>query len=207
MLTLVPARGGSKRIPRKNLRPLAGIPLLLWTLIPFRAYNPVVSTNDPEILNLSRRYGFDVIGRPSSLASDDASSADVALHALKQRGEDVVMLLQPTSPFRDAKTVESAISMFKILDRPVATFKDAPHVFHNRKPVSDAEAPTGSCYVIHKRDLGDTFLPENYACVPDTVLGSIDIDTEEDWKLAEIVAQAQVGKLKEMMLARAGWTG
>jgi CMP-N,N'-diacetyllegionaminic acid synthase len=207
MLTLVPARGGSKRIPRKNLRPLAGIPLLLWTLIPFRSYNPVVSSDDPEILGLAERNGFDVIERPAALAGDDASSAAVALHAMEQTGEDVVMLLQPTSPFRSARTVESAISLFKVIGKPVATFKDAPHVFQHRKPVSDAEAPTGSCYVINKRDLGDTFLPENYACVPDTVLGAIDIDTEEDWKLAEIVAQAHVGKLKEMMLARAGWTG
>jgi CMP-N,N'-diacetyllegionaminic acid synthase len=207
MLTLVPARGGSKRIPRKNLRPLAGIPLLLWTLIPFRSYNPVVSSDDPEILGLAERNGFDVIERPAALSGDDASSAAVALHAMEQAGEDVVMLLQPTSPFRSERTVESAISLFKVIGKPVATFKDAPHVFQHRKPVSDAEAPTGSCYVIHKRDLGDTFLPENYACVPDTVLGSIDIDTEEDWKLAEMVAQAHVGKLKGMMLARAGWTG
>ncbi len=207
MLTLVPARGGSKRIPRKNLRPLAGIPLLLWTLIPFRSYNPVVSSDDQNILDLAARYGFGVVERPAALASDEASSADVAIHALEQRGDDTVMLLQPTSPFRSERTVESALSLFKVIGKPVATFRDAPHVFQHRKPVSDAEAPTGSCYVIHKRDLGCTFLPENYACVPDTVLGSIDIDTEEDWQLAEMVAQAQVGKLKEMMLARAGWTG
>lgn len=207
MLTLVPARGGSKRIPRKNIRPLAGIPLLLWTLVPFRSYNPVVSSDDPEILDLAERNGFCVVDRPDELAGDETSSSAVALHALEQRSEDVVMLLQPTSPFRSAVTVESALSLFKILDRPVATFKDAPHVFQHRKPLSGVEAPTGSCYIIHKRDLGDTFLPETYARVPDTVLGSIDIDTEEDWQLAEVVAQAHVGKLKDMMLARAGWTG
>jgi CMP-N,N'-diacetyllegionaminic acid synthase len=207
MLTLVPARGGSKRIPRKNIRPLAGIPLLLWTLIPFRSYNPVVSSDDPEILDLAKQHGFGVIERPAELASDEASSAAVAMHALEQRGEDVVLLLQPTSPFRSARTVESAISLFKVVEKPVATFRDAPHVFQHRKPVSDAEAPTGNCYIIHRRDLVDTFLPETYACVPDTVLGAIDIDTEEDWQLAQVVAQANVGKLKDMMLARAGWTG
>jgi CMP-N-acetylneuraminic acid synthetase len=207
MLTLVPARGGSKRIPRKNLRPLAGIPLLLWTLIPFRSYHPVVSSDDPEILDLARRYGFDVIERPAALAGDEASSAAVAVHALEWRGEDVVMLLQPTSPFRSERTVESAIDLFNLIGRPVATFKEAPHVFQHSKPVHDAEAPTGSCYVIHRRDLADTFLPGNYACVQDTVLGSIDIDTEEDWRLAEMVAQHHVGKLKEMMVVHAGWTG
>jgi CMP-N-acetylneuraminic acid synthetase len=207
MLTLVPARGGSKRIPRKNLRPLAGIPLLLWTLIPFRLYDPVVSSDDPEILDLARKHGFGVIERPAELASDEASSAAVALHALEQRREDVVMLLQPTTPFRSMSTVRAATKLFGDTGNPVVAVKNVPHAFMDRKPVNGAEAPTGSCYVIHRRDLRDTFLPENYAGVQDTVLGAIDIDVEDEWQLAELVAKDRVGKLEEMMATHAGWTG
>lgn len=207
MLTLVPARGGSKRIPRKNIRPLAGIPLLLWTLVPFQMFNPIVSSDDPEVLDLAKRSGFGVIERPEGLATDDATSAAVAHHAMEQCGETSVMLLQPTTPFRSMDVVENAIRSFRALGYPVAAFRDIQHAYKDRKHIRHVEAPTGSCYVISKLDLKDTFLPEKYTGVTDTSLGAIDIDTEDDWLHAEAVAQSRVFKLKELMVTRAGWTG
>jgi CMP-N-acetylneuraminic acid synthetase len=199
MLTLVPARGGSKRIPRKNLRPLAGIPLLLWTLLPFRHFNPVVSSDEEDVLELARHHGFGVIERPAYLATDEASSAAVAHHALHTSGEDSVMLLQPTSPFRSLNTVETAVGLFETYGLPIAAFKDIPHAYKAGEHLDHVESPTGSCYIIARKDLKDTFLPEGYTGVTDTVFGAIDIDTEGDWQLAEAVAQTRVGKLKELM--------
>lgn len=199
MLTLVPARGGSKRIPRKNLRPLAGIPLLLWTLLPFRHFNPVVSSDNPETLDLARRHGFGVIERPAMFATDEASSASVALHALAETGEKSVMLLQPTSPFRSLNTVETAVGLFTTYGMPIAAFKDVDHAYQGGKHIEHIEAPTGSCYIIAQKDLKDTFLPEGYQGVTDTIFGAIDIDTEGDWQLAEVVARSRVDKIKEMM--------
>jgi CMP-N-acetylneuraminic acid synthetase len=199
MLTLVPARGGSKRIPRKNLRPLAGIPLLLWTLLPFQQFNPVVSSDDREILDLAARYGFAWVERPPELATDDASSAAVAHHAMEHCGDDSVMLLQPTSPFRSLNTVETAVGLFQTYGMPIAAFKDVDHAYRGGLTISGIEAPTGSCYIIARKDLKDTFLPEGYQGVTDTIFGAIDIDTEGDWQLAEAVAQTRVEKLKELM--------
>lgn len=207
MLTLVPARAGSKRIPRKNLRPLAGIPLLLWTLIPFQMFKPVVSSDDPEILDLAERNGFETIKRPCDIATDDASSASVAHHAMGKMKEDSVMLLQPTSPFRSMDVVENAVRSFNALGYPVAAFRNIPHAYKDRKHIRHVEAPTGSCYVIKRRDLFDTFLPSVYTGVADTALGAIDIDTEEDWQLAEVIAQSRLPKLRELLVTRAGWTG
>lgn len=199
MLTLVPARGGSKRIPRKNLRPLAGIPLLLWTLLPFRHFNPVVSSDDPEILDLASKYEFRWIRRQAELATDEASSAAVAHHAMEYLGKDSVMLLQPTSPFRSLNTVETAVGLFQTYGLPIAAFKDIPHAYKAGEYLEHVESPTGSCYIIARKDLKDTFLPEGYTGVTDTVFGAINIDTEGDWQLAEAVAQTRVGKLKELM--------
>jgi CMP-N-acetylneuraminic acid synthetase len=199
MLTLVPARGGSKRIPRKNLRPLAGIPLLLWTLLPFRHFNPVVSSDDPEILDLARRHGFSVIERPAELATDEASSAAVAHHAMHAADAQSVMLLQPTSPFRSLNTVETAVGLFQTYGMPIAAFKDVDHAYKGGVHIEHIEAPTGSCYIIARKDLKDTFLPEGYQGVTDTIFGAIDIDTEGDWQLAEVVARSRVDKLKELM--------
>ena len=112
---IVPARGGSKRVPRKNLAPLDGKPLLLYTLeqiaeAGLRA-NAVVSTEDADIADLTKKTGFRVIDRPAALADDHASTESVLLHVLdtlKKEGQDFewVMTLPPASPFRTAGTIK-----------------------------------------------------------------------------------------------------
>src|SRR3989442_4299497 len=101
VVALVPARGGSKGIPRKNLVPLAGKPLLQWTLDAARdaesVTRVVVSTDDDEIAEAAR--GAEVLPRPPELAADDTPMLDVIRHALGELGScDVLVLLQPTSP-------------------------------------------------------------------------------------------------------------
>jgi CMP-N,N'-diacetyllegionaminic acid synthase len=116
VLALIPARSGSKGIPRKNLVPLAGRPLLAWTLdaalqsrIVTRA---VVSTEDDETAEVARSLGADVLARPVELAADDTPMRDVILHALERLPDaDVLVLLQPTSPLRRARHVDEAVEL------------------------------------------------------------------------------------------------
>lgn len=118
-LGLIPARGGSKGVPRKHLRPLGGRPMIAWTieaaLASRRLSRVVVTTDDPEIAEVSRRHGADVpFLRPAELSGDTALLPDVIDHALaelKKSGAafDWLMLLFPTCPFRRASHIDSAI--------------------------------------------------------------------------------------------------
>jgi CMP-N,N'-diacetyllegionaminic acid synthase len=122
ILALITARGGSKRVPRKNLRLLGGRPLIVWSIdvaknIP-EICDILVSTDDPDIAKVSRDSGALVPWlRPAELASDTASSVDACLHALEwyelDRGKvDGLLLLQPTSPFRRRETLARAIDLY-----------------------------------------------------------------------------------------------
>jgi N-acylneuraminate cytidylyltransferase len=122
ILALVTARGGSKRLPGKNIRLLGGIPLIVWSIevakdVP-QICDILVSTDDPAIVAIGRNAGAMVPWlRPAELATDSATSIDVSLHALdwyeRQNGTiDGLLLLQPTSPFRRRATVTRGISLF-----------------------------------------------------------------------------------------------
>lgn len=111
ILALILARGGSKRLPGKNVRTLLGKPLLAWTIESALACKAVdrtvVSTDSQSIANIAKQYGADVpFIRPEELAADDSTSAAAALHALNvlrddcAQDYDVVILLEPTSPLR-----------------------------------------------------------------------------------------------------------
>src|SRR5690242_9753178 len=116
VLGLIPARGGSKGVSRKNIRPLGGKPLLQWTaeaaLAAQRLSGVVLSTDDPEIAEVGRTCGLQVpFLRPAPLARDDTPMLPVVQHAVRwaesAEGEhvDAVCLLQPTAPFRRAEDI------------------------------------------------------------------------------------------------------
>jgi len=109
---LIPARGGSKGIPRKNLAQVGGKPLLAWTVEAARAASEltrvVVSTDDDEI---AAAAGVEVLRRPEELAADDTPMLDVVRHAVAELSPDVVVLLQPTSPLRRAEHVDAAVRL------------------------------------------------------------------------------------------------
>ncbi len=118
---IITARGGSKRLPGKNLRLLAGKPLLAYSIEAARACPLVsrcfVSTEDREIMEVSRKWGAEVIRRPEELAKDGALSKDVVRHALEDlaaRGllPHYFVLLQPTSPLRTAEHLQLCIAQF-----------------------------------------------------------------------------------------------
>lgn len=119
ILALIPARGGSKGLPGKNIRLLLGKPLISWSIgqsLRSRYIDKVVvSTDSEKIASVARRYGAEVpFKRPKKLATDKAKSIDAVLHALdymRKNGEDydILVLLQPTSPLRTAEDIDRAI--------------------------------------------------------------------------------------------------
>jgi N-acylneuraminate cytidylyltransferase/CMP-N,N'-diacetyllegionaminic acid synthase len=125
VLALIPARAGSKRLPEKNVAPLAGKPLIHWTIEAARAARTldriVVSTDSPEIARIAKRARAETpFLRPASLATDRATSLSVVLHALAwlQRNDgyvcDYVLLLQPTSPLRTASDIDAAVRIAQV---------------------------------------------------------------------------------------------
>ena len=119
-LGIIPARGGSKGVPRKNLRVLAGKPLIAWTIEAALSSNlsrVVVSSDDDEIISFSRSYGdIAPFVRPAGLATDDAPTLPVAKHAIEyveERDGQVgsVLVLQPTTPLRTAEDIDNSLEL------------------------------------------------------------------------------------------------
>jgi CMP-N,N'-diacetyllegionaminic acid synthase len=118
VLAVITARGGSKGLPGKNIRPLGGRPLIAWSIWAAKESQVVdrviVSTDDPAIAEAARAAGGEVpFMRPEELARDDTPSEPVVLHALAEleEGYDYVVLLQPTSPFRRAEDIDNAVRL------------------------------------------------------------------------------------------------
>jgi len=141
VLAVIPARGGSRGVPGKNIRVLAGKPLIVHsieTALNCALVNrTVVSTDDPQIADVARGHGAQVIIRPEELAGDTALVIGAIKHAVlevEQDGQDVdfVLLLEPTSPFRRTEDLDRCIEVL-VQDRAdsVATFTES-HVSPNR---------------------------------------------------------------------------
>lgn len=141
-LVIIPARGGSKGIPHKNIKPLNGKPLIHYTIDVARGVakdeDICVSTDDPDIIKCVEDYGLKVpFVRPAELATDTAGTYEVLLHALdfyeKQgRHYDVVLLLQNTSPFRTAEHVKEALKLYrKDVDMVVSVNKTKTNPYYN----------------------------------------------------------------------------
>lgn len=121
VLSIIPVRGGSKGIPGKNIRPLAGKPLVAYTieasLNSKYITRTVVSTEDSKIKEISLFFGAEVVDRPVELAQDETKTAPVMLQVfaeLKKSGyaPDVIVLLQATCPLRDSKQIDEAFEIF-----------------------------------------------------------------------------------------------
>tara|TARA_B100001123_G_scaffold300042_1_gene334753 strand:+ start:4197 stop:4886 length:690 start_codon:yes stop_codon:yes gene_type:complete len=117
VLAIVPARGGSKRLPRKNVLPLHGKPLIVWSIeAGLRSKyidKVIVSSENSEVLEIARNLGIPTIDRPLALAKDDVSTFDVVEHALTTIVEefDILVLLQPTSPLRNETHIDEALNL------------------------------------------------------------------------------------------------
>ncbi len=141
ILAIIPARGGSKGVPRKNIKLLAGKPLLKYTssvaLNSSLLSKVIVSTDDDEIISVAKTLGIETpFKRPSDLATDSASSLSVILHALeyfesKNVHFDAVCLLQVTSPFRTVEFLNKALHEFIKSDADsLISVQEVPHEYN-----------------------------------------------------------------------------
>jgi len=214
VLGLITARGGSKSVPKKNIIPISGKPLLNWTIEAAKSSSYldkiVLSTDDPEIMEVGRMGGCEVpFQRSSELASDTASSVDVVIDALERvPGFDIVVLLQPTSPMRLAKDIDGAlerlinanapacVSVRSALDHPYLIFGNTtdgriysyttphPNDSMRRQDLPTAWCLNGAVFVARV----DWFMRERTFISQQTVIyqmpidRSLDIDTPEDVK-------------------------
>lgn len=222
-LALIPARGGSKGIPRKNVREIAGKPLIAWTIEAALAAEGiarvVVSTDDKEIAAVARAWGADVpFLRPQELATDEAPGIAPVLHAVEQLpGHDEVLLLQPTSPLRGTAEIQALLTMAGAGTSPsvvsVTKARDHPAWMFQMAADGRLESWGGSEEVSRRQDLSALYslngamywvrtawLRRERKLIGTDTLGfvmdeehSVDIDTMLDWRLAEILLKERHG--------------
>ena len=207
-LVIIPARGGSKGIPHKNIRPLGGKPLICRAIDHARSVaadaDICVSTDDPEIIRTVEDYGLHVpFVRPACLATDTCGTYEVLLHALdhyEQQGihYDAIVLLQPTSPFRRPEDIKGAMALFKA-NPYYNCFEENSDGFlklskGNGQYVRRQDAPeaweyNGAVYVIDPEALRKSPLSK-FRHIRKYVMDeihSLDLDTMLDWKIAELM--------------------
>jgi CMP-N,N'-diacetyllegionaminic acid synthase len=117
-LAIIPARGGSKRLPRKNVLDLCGKPLIAWSIeagLKSKYIDKLIVTSDDEdILSISKKYGSDIIKRPEELSNDTATTFDALKHTIDNLEKyDYIVLLQPTSPLRNEKHLDESIELLE----------------------------------------------------------------------------------------------
>jgi CMP-N-acetylneuraminic acid synthetase len=221
-LALVPARGASKGIPGKNIKQMAGKPLIAWTLLAAKAskypLRVVCSTDDEEIAKIARAWGAETpFLRPDHLATDDAPTPGVVLHALEALAESFthVVLLQPTSPMRTSSDIDGAIevalsrsanavvSVAPAQTHPyltytmdssgeLSTFCRPEGVSLRRQDLPSAFELNGAVYVSRVSSLRETesFIPDGCLAFPMPAERSVDIDNSDDWERAERMLRA-----------------
>lgn len=226
VLAVVPARGGSKAVPHKNIVPLGGRPLLVWSIVVARAVEAIdriiVSTDDEAIARVARKEGAEVYVRPPHLATDGALVVDALrnlIETLHGEGEtaDIMILLEPTCPFRSSDDVESCLEhLVRGGKDSAATFKAAelnPHrawtldggqpspfiaganPWLPRQQLPEAYQLNGAVYAFRVGLLpGDTvaLLFGEAGAVVMPPERSLDIDTELDFVLAETLLKTGV---------------
>lgn len=231
-LAVIPARGGSKGIPRKNLLPVGGRPLIAWTIAQALAARDqghdllvTVSTEDPEIAEVADAHGARVIERPRELAEDTTPTEPVVLHAMdvvEAEGAqlEAVMLLQATSPVRAPGTIGRALDQFRSgrADCLVGVVPESPFFWRPaREPGAGAEAEYDVDARPRRQDLrpeqmryfenGSLYVtaPEIYRERRNRIGGIVDLFVLDESEGVDIDTPADVAAA-ETMLARLGWS-
>lgn len=220
-LLIIPARGGSKRIPRKNIKHFKGKPIIEWAMAESKKLKDfdkfIVSTDDEEISNISIRNGFEVpFIRPEELSGDYSLTRDVIIHAIDFFSKENIKLqyvccLYPTTPLLDSNDITKALQILKASKKDIYVFSAAKYShpiqrsffiekngyskmffsddFHKRtQDLQSAYHDAGQFYIastktwLNKENIFENSLP--YILSPNKF---IDIDTMEDWKLAELI--------------------
>ncbi len=223
VLAIIPARGGSKGLPGKNLYPLSGKPLLAWTIEAAKQSqyidHLILSSDDAAIIKSAKSHGCDVpFIRPNHIAQDDTSVIDVILHAIEQLPKyDYIVLLQPTSPLRNVTDIDESIEKSHQHRSPVVTVTHvdkSPYWMyhldeHNRmspllgkddlrirQQLPSTHVLNGAVYVSTKEHIREekSFITENTVAQVMPRTRSIDIDSMEDILLASLYLEMPVEK-------------
>ena len=224
---LITARGGSKSIPGKNIKMLAGKPLIAWTIEAAlqckELSRVIVSTDDEQIAKIARQWGAEVpFIRPTELSQDDSSHISVVLHAIQWMDKkerffpEYIMLLQPTSPFRKVEDIRQANKLAKdrhavavvsvceaethpylckriLDDGTLADFMKTDISYLRRQVLPPAYAENGVSYLNQRESLlqDQTFLPEGTIAYVMSQERSLEVDTQWDWYMAELILKDQ----------------
>jgi len=222
-LSIIPARGGSKRLPRKNVLDLCGKPLISWT-IEAALYSKyldevVVTSDDNEILGIANNMKVRSIERPPHLASDTASTFDAVKHTIDNIDSyEYIVLLQPTSPLRNATHIDKAIELLARKDADAVI--SVSNISHNpawsntldeslsmknfinkeflKKRSQDLEKYyklNGAIYICKTKKLLEEksfFLRDNIFAFIMSAISSIDIDKKEDFEFANLYLSKKI---------------
>ncbi|MGN1173307.1 MAG: cytidylyltransferase domain-containing protein [Muribaculaceae bacterium] len=226
-LYIIPARGGSKGIPRKNIKDFAGKPLICYSIEAARTLSDdehiIVSTDDEEIADVARSTGLKVeYMRPPYLATDTAGSREVMIDAMdwaERKGieYDMIVLLQPTSPMRNADDIRGCIELYSDeIDMVVSVVEAQSNPYYNcfetspetgylhiskgdglytrRQDVPRAWEYNGAVYVINPKSLRDMPMGKFPRRIPYEMprSRSVDLDTPTDWIIAEMIYKQNI---------------
>lgn len=209
-IAIIPARGGSKRLPQKNIKLLGGIPLIAHSILYAQASDIIneiyVSTDDDEIKNTALQFGAKVIDRPKSLSGDLEPTVSALKNVLEQIDEAIenVILLQPTNPLRPESLLKEAFKYYQEKNRDslftvtvnhqkfgkIQNEKFIPFNYEIGQRSQDLEPlfyENGLLYISKsKLILEDKIISENaFPFIIDSIFAKIDIDTQEDFDYAE----------------------
>lgn len=209
VLCIIPARGGSKGIPRKNIKHLLGKPLITWSIEVANNSKlidkTVLSTEDKEIKDIGLKYGIPVIDRPKEFAEDTSTMWSVINHVIStlapKYNPNAVVVLQPTSPIRNINTIDECIKKFFKYDYgSCVTGYFLKHIPYGKKPRQRQEIKgvfynDGNVFVIKPSlVLNGKMNNENWGYVLSSREEQIDIDEPFDFWLAEQVLKHKLSQ-------------
>jgi CMP-N,N'-diacetyllegionaminic acid synthase len=217
VIAIVPARGGSKGVPKKNIRKLGGEPLIGYTLRVAKSVKEidhlVVSTDDNDISDIAKSYGVEVISRPHEFATDNALTESALIYTLEELSKngdsyDIVLVLEPTSPFRSASTIKKSINYFSDsgVKSVLAVYEssenigmiengfffpivaNAPRRRQLRNPIY-IESSTIYATRVNYLMKSKTLVSDQWKALVVSDHEAIDINTENDFQYAEFIAK------------------
>ena len=224
ILAFIPARGGSKGIPNKNIKLFNGKPLIEWTInsaLKSKLISKViVSSDSKKILSISKKLGADIVLRPKNISGDFATTESAIKHYIKNTKQsfDTIVLLSPTSPIRKMKDIDNAIKEFKSkkldscfsasilfdfliwkLNKKKKRYESINYDFKNRGTRQKRDlnyVENGSIYVF-KTDLIKYYNNRIAGKVGMYLMNfwqSLEIDEKDDWKLLETIQKIYIKK-------------
>jgi len=216
-IAIIPARGGSKRLPGKNIKLFCGKPLIYYSIIAaakaIGINNVYVSTDDEKIADVAKEYGATIIMRPTEIASDTATTTSALQHVLSQiqinDHPDAVITLQPTNPLRKTDLIKNAIKIFeqqkKSIDSVITVsenkcklgkiesglFEPVSYNLEQRsQDLSKLYFENGLLYITRAEVIQkkeSVFGEKIHPFITEDLFGEVDIDTQLDFELGELI--------------------